>query len=41
VNANGVRLLGMPMDGFNSKRVNVALRPEDLERSGAGRGERV
>jgi putative spermidine/putrescine transport system ATP-binding protein len=36
VNANGVRLLGMPMHGFNSKRVNVALRPEDLERSTPG-----
>src|SRR3984893_4108037 len=31
VSANGVRLIGTPMAGFNSKRVSVALRPEDME----------
>ncbi|MEQ5843723.1 ABC transporter ATP-binding protein [Paraburkholderia acidicola] len=31
VNANGVRLLGVAMEGFDSQRVCVALRPEDLE----------
>jgi putative spermidine/putrescine transport system ATP-binding protein len=36
VNANGVRLLGTPMAGFHSKRVSVALRPEDMERAAAG-----
>jgi putative spermidine/putrescine transport system ATP-binding protein len=34
--ANGVRLIGTPMHGFNSKRVSVALRPEDMERSTPG-----
>jgi putative spermidine/putrescine transport system ATP-binding protein len=36
VSANGVRLLGTPMAGFNSKRVSVALRPEDMERAAPG-----
>jgi putative spermidine/putrescine transport system ATP-binding protein len=36
VSANGVRLIGMPMAGFNSKRVSVALRPEDMERAAPG-----
>jgi putative spermidine/putrescine transport system ATP-binding protein len=36
VSANGVRLIGMPMAGFNSKRVSVALRPEDMERATPG-----
>jgi putative spermidine/putrescine transport system ATP-binding protein len=36
VSANGVRLIGVPMHGFNSKRVSVALRPEDMERSTPG-----
>jgi putative spermidine/putrescine transport system ATP-binding protein len=36
VNANGVRLVGTPMEGFDSKRVSVALRPEDMERSTPG-----
>ena len=36
VEANGVRLTGMAMDGFNSKRVSVALRPEDMERAAPG-----
>jgi putative spermidine/putrescine transport system ATP-binding protein len=36
VSNNGVRLLGMPMHGFNSKHVSVALRPEDMERSTPG-----
>ena len=33
VSANGVRLIGTPMAGFDSKRVSVALRPEDMERT--------
>ncbi|CAB3638845.1 Oligosaccharides import ATP-binding protein MsmX [Paraburkholderia phenoliruptrix] len=33
VSANGVRLIGTPMAGFDSKRVSVALRPEDMERA--------
>jgi putative spermidine/putrescine transport system ATP-binding protein len=33
VNANGVRLFGTPMEGFDSKNVSVALRPEDMERA--------
>ncbi|MFM0217231.1 MULTISPECIES: ABC transporter ATP-binding protein [Paraburkholderia] len=33
VSANGVRLIGTPMAGFNGKRVSVALRPEDMERT--------
>jgi putative spermidine/putrescine transport system ATP-binding protein len=36
VTANGVRLVGMPMEGFDSKRVSVALRPEDMERAAPG-----
>lgn len=36
VSANGVRLLGTPMEGFDSKSVSVALRPEDLERASPG-----
>jgi putative spermidine/putrescine transport system ATP-binding protein len=36
VNANGVRLVGTPMEGFDSKRVAVALRPEDMERAAPG-----
>ncbi|MFM0056085.1 ABC transporter ATP-binding protein [Paraburkholderia phytofirmans] len=36
VSANGVSLLGTPMAGFNSKRVSVALRPEDMERAAPG-----
>src|SRR3954452_8884164 len=36
VSANGVRLIGTPMAGFNSKRVSVALRPEDMERTVSG-----
>ncbi|MFM0482116.1 ABC transporter ATP-binding protein [Paraburkholderia strydomiana] len=36
VNANGVRLIGTPMAGFNGKRVSVALRPEDMERTAPG-----
>jgi putative spermidine/putrescine transport system ATP-binding protein len=36
VEANGVRLIGIAMDGFNSKRVSVALRPEDMERAAPG-----
>jgi putative spermidine/putrescine transport system ATP-binding protein len=36
VSANSVRLLGTPMHGFSSKRVSVALRPEDMERSTPG-----
>ncbi|WP_027802084.1 ABC transporter ATP-binding protein [Paraburkholderia dilworthii] len=36
VSANGVRLIGTPMAGFNSKRVSVALRPEDMERTAPG-----
>ncbi|WP_144140161.1 ABC transporter ATP-binding protein [Paraburkholderia sp. BCC1884] len=36
VSANGVRLIGTPMAGFNSKRVSVALRPEDIERAPPG-----
>ena len=36
MNANGVRLLGTPMEGFDSKRVAVALRPEDMERCAPG-----
>ncbi len=36
VSANGVRLIGTPMAGFNSKRVSVALRPEDIERAAPG-----
>jgi putative spermidine/putrescine transport system ATP-binding protein len=36
VSANGVRLIGTPMAGFNGKRVSVALRPEDMERAGPG-----
>ncbi|SAL30707.1 ABC transporter ATP-binding protein [Caballeronia telluris] len=36
VTANGVRLLGTPMEGFNSKSVSVALRPEDMERAAPG-----
>ncbi|TAL94109.1 MAG: ABC transporter ATP-binding protein [Paraburkholderia sp.] len=34
--ANGVRLTGTPMEAFNSKRVSVALRPEDMERAAPG-----
>jgi putative spermidine/putrescine transport system ATP-binding protein len=36
VEANGVRLIGTAMDGFNSKRVSVAMRPEDMERAAPG-----
>ncbi|MDR5752724.1 MULTISPECIES: ABC transporter ATP-binding protein [unclassified Caballeronia] len=36
VTANGVRLIGTPMEGFNSKSVSVALRPEDMERAAPG-----
>ncbi|MDR5838631.1 ABC transporter ATP-binding protein [Caballeronia sp. LZ034LL] len=36
VNANGVKLLGTPMEGFDSKQVSVALRPEDMERAAPG-----
>src|SRR5690349_3938382 len=36
VEANGVRLIGTAMDGFNSKRVAVAMRPEDMERAAPG-----
>jgi putative spermidine/putrescine transport system ATP-binding protein len=36
VSANGVRLIGTPMSGFDSKRVSVALRPEDMERAAPG-----
>ncbi|QQC66290.1 ABC transporter ATP-binding protein [Paraburkholderia ginsengisoli] len=36
VSVNGVRLIGTPMAGFNSKRVSVALRPEDMERATPG-----
>ena len=36
VNANGVRLVGMPMAGFNTKRVSVAMRPEDIDRASPG-----
>lgn len=36
VSANGVRLIGTPMAGFNGKRVSVALRPEDMERTAPG-----
>ena len=36
VSAHGVRLLGTPMEGFNSKNVSVALRPEDMERAAPG-----
>jgi putative spermidine/putrescine transport system ATP-binding protein len=36
VEANGVRLIGAPMEAFNSKRVSVALRPEDMERATPG-----
>jgi putative spermidine/putrescine transport system ATP-binding protein len=36
VESNGVRLIGTAMDGFNSKRVCVALRPEDMERAAPG-----
>ena len=36
VTSNGVRLLGTPMEGFNSKSVSVALRPEDMERAAPG-----
>ncbi|HEX7908493.1 MAG TPA: ABC transporter ATP-binding protein [Paraburkholderia sp.] len=36
VTANGVRLIGTPMAGFDSKRVSVALRPEDMERAAPG-----
>jgi putative spermidine/putrescine transport system ATP-binding protein len=36
VSANGVRLIGTPMAGFDSKRVSVALRPEDMERAEPG-----
>jgi putative spermidine/putrescine transport system ATP-binding protein len=31
VTAEGVRLIGTPMEGFNTKSVSVAIRPEDLE----------
>jgi putative spermidine/putrescine transport system ATP-binding protein len=34
--ANGVRLIGTPLEAFNSKRVAVAVRPEDLERAAPG-----
>jgi len=36
VEANDVRLIGTAMDGFNSKRVAVAMRPEDMERAAPG-----
>jgi putative spermidine/putrescine transport system ATP-binding protein len=36
VSANGVRLFGTPMEGFDSKNVSVALRPEDMERAAPG-----
>jgi putative spermidine/putrescine transport system ATP-binding protein len=36
VTSNGVRLIGTPMEGFNSKNVSVALRPEDMERAAPG-----
>jgi len=36
VSSDGVRLIGMPMAGFDSKRVSVAMRPEDLERAAPG-----
>ncbi|CAB3729112.1 ABC transporter ATP-binding protein [Paraburkholderia rhynchosiae] len=36
VSANGVRLIGTPMAGFNGKRVSVALRPEDMEPAAPG-----
>jgi putative spermidine/putrescine transport system ATP-binding protein len=36
VSADGVRLVGTPMAGFDSKRVSVALRPEDMERAAPG-----
>ncbi|NML34640.1 ABC transporter ATP-binding protein [Paraburkholderia antibiotica] len=36
VGANGVRLVGTPMAGFDGKRVSVALRPEDMERAAPG-----
>ncbi|MEM5294478.1 ABC transporter ATP-binding protein [Burkholderia sp. JPY481] len=36
VSANGVRLIGTAMAGFDGKRVSVALRPEDMERAQPG-----
>jgi putative spermidine/putrescine transport system ATP-binding protein len=36
VSSDGVRLIGMPMAGFDSKRVSVAMRPEDLDRAAPG-----
>ncbi|HEY2022577.1 ABC transporter ATP-binding protein [Paraburkholderia sp.] len=36
VSANGARLVGTPMAGFDGKRVSVALRPEDIERAAPG-----
>jgi putative spermidine/putrescine transport system ATP-binding protein len=36
VSSNGVRLTGTPMEGFNSKTVSVAMRPEDMERVAPG-----
>ena len=36
MSAHGVRLIGMPMAGFDSKRVSVAMRPEDLDRASPG-----
>ncbi|CAN7596040.1 ABC transporter ATP-binding protein [Caballeronia sp. LjRoot31] len=36
VSSDGVRLIGMPMAGFDSKRVSVAMRPEDLQRAAPG-----
>ncbi len=33
VRTNGVQLIGTPMEGFDSKRVCVALRPEEIERA--------
>jgi putative spermidine/putrescine transport system ATP-binding protein len=36
VSAHGVRLVGTPMEAFTSKRVAVALRPEDMERAAPG-----
>jgi putative spermidine/putrescine transport system ATP-binding protein len=36
MSANGARLAGTPMEGFDSKSVSVAMRPEDMERATPG-----
>lgn len=36
--AQCVRLIGTPMEGFDSKNVSVAIRPEDLELAGSVNG---